>query len=327
MTDDIASLPGLTDRLAREAEGTLCPKCGSKNVIHYGKRKTRAGTTTILCCKDCDAHFTLRKIRFTPYDSLAIIRAMNMYNEGFSFIETAKRMRSRYKVSIPPSTISNWTKRYLTTFPFLSLRKKYRIKPMDQVQTRRFYHKQVYDMRLHRLKLNIAAKAFPSLPRYMYYLMKAELGETFKSDTRCSIFRPSPFKATPKTFGRNLATDLTNLAQTLAKSKKQRHDVIEEFFLINDATTFATEVPVYMSVEEAKNFGLNISETLTGHIDMLQFRNGRIYILDYKPDTDPKNAQEQLCLYALCLNRRTGIPLSRMTCAAFNKDAYAEFDP
>jgi len=317
----------LLQKQERESEDNLCPKCGSREVIHYGSRKTKTGQTTIFLCKDCQAHFTLRPIKHTLYDTATILRTMQAYNSGHSFIDTSKMMRKRFKVKIPPTTIYNWTQRYVKTFPFIQLRKRYVIDPADLIVTRRFQHKQVYDMRLHRLKLNIAAMTFPTLPRYLFYLMKADLGGTFDSNTRCSDFRYELPKVNMRTIPKNCATDLTGLAETLANSKKRRHDTVEEFFLINDATTFATEVPVYLTKEEAKRFGLRISEPLTGHIDMLQCRNGRIHIMDYKPDQDLKNVSGQLNLYAFCLTCRTGIPLARTTCAAFNKDAYAEFLP
>ena len=68
----------------------------------------------------------------------------------------------------------------------------------------------------------------------------------------------------------NNATELTALAETLAKTNKQRHEVIEDLFLTNDGTTFAVELPVYLTPDEAKRFKLDIKEPLTGHIDILR---------------------------------------------------------
>jgi ATP-dependent exoDNAse (exonuclease V) beta subunit len=113
------------------------------------------------------------------------------------------------------------------------------------------------------------------------------------------------------------------LAQTLAKTKSQRHQCVEDFFLINDSTTVATEVPVYLLPEEAPD--LQLKEPLTGHIDILQRRNDKIYILDYKPDQDPAQAAQQLYLYKLALSKRTGIPMSEIATASFNESSYVEF--
>ena len=50
----------------------------------------------------------------------------------------------------------------------------------------------------------------------------------------------------------------------LAKTKSERHQKIEEFFLINDSATVAVEVPVYLTEKES-----GIKKPLTGHIDLI----------------------------------------------------------
>ncbi len=112
---------------------------------------------------------------------------------------------------------------------------------------------------------------------------------------------------------------MTNLAQELAKTKKQRHEKVEEFFLINDSATVAVEVPVYLTEKES-----GFKKALTGHIDLIQVRSNRIHILDYKPDKEG-DAAAQLFLYARCLRKRTG--LSDITCAYFDENAYFQFRP
>ena len=93
----------------------------------------------------------------------------------------------------------------------------------------------------------------------------------------------------------NLACKLASLALNLAATNKQRHEAIQNFFLINDSTTIATEVPIYLTNWDAgyyRNekgfiFPLNNYKTpITGHIDILQIRNGLIHILDYKPEAN-----------------------------------------
>ena len=69
---------------------------------------------------------------------------------------------------------------------------------------------------------------------------------------------------------------------------------------------------------------------VSGHIDILQIRQGRIYILDFKPNAAQENEQRvvsQLYLYALGLSFRTGIPLRMFRCAWFDEKVYYEFDP
>lgn len=70
--------------------------------------------------------------------------------------------------------------------------------------------------------------------------------------------------------------------------------------------------------------------TITGHIDILQLRNGAVHILDYKPNAaaGKKNAAvTQLTLYALMLSRLTGLRLYDFKCAWFDENSYFEFFP
>ena len=62
---------------------------------------------------------------------------------------------------------------------------------------------------------------------------------------------------------------MTDLALELAKTKPERHQKVEEFFLTNDSATVAVEVPVYLTESEFK-------EPLTGHIDLIQVRSNKI---------------------------------------------------
>jgi ATP-dependent exoDNAse (exonuclease V) beta subunit len=68
------------------------------------------------------------------------------------------------------------------------------------------------------------------------------------------------------------------------------------------------------------------TEVVTGHIDFLQIRNGRVHILDYKPEARKEaHAHEQLTIYALPLARRTGLPLKLFECTWFDEKDYFEF--
>ncbi len=116
------------------------------------------------------------------------------------------------------------------------------------------------------------------------------------------------------------------MGQELAKTNRERHQVIEEFFLINDSATVAVEIPVYITPKEARSHKISIPRTLTGHIDIIQVRNNRIQIMDYKPEAESdKLAQKQLTLYAMALGNRTRIPLSKITCAHFDENGYYQF--
>jgi len=102
--------------------------------------------------------------------------------------------------------------------------------------------------------------------------------------------------------------------------------------------TVATEVPVYMDemdvehMQEVLGFKIpfKLDKVLTGHIDILQIRNGAVHIMDYKPRADAGKqgpVVSQLTLYALMLSRLTGLRLYDFKCAWFDEDNYYEFFP
>ena len=93
--------------------------------------------------------------------------------------------------------------------------------------------------------------------------------------------------------------------------------------LINDSTTIACEVPVYLTNFDFENYRTPI----TGHIDILQIRNGLIHILDYKPNAEKVNAINQLTIYALALASRTKLAVKDFKCAWFDEKYYYEFFP
>jgi ATP-dependent exoDNAse (exonuclease V) beta subunit len=119
------------------------------------------------------------------------------------------------------------------------------------------------------------------------------------------------------------AVPLARLGLVLAKTRRGRHEAIQRFMLANDSATIAVEVPVYLFPNEAPD--LKLTDVLTGHIDVLQMRFGRIWILDYKPEAKKeKRAKYQLYLYARALSVRTQTPLSRFGLAYFDDKDYFE---
>ena len=64
-----------------------------------------------------------------------------------------------------------------------------------------------------------------------------------------------------------------------------------------------------------------------GHIDIVQIRNGKIHILDYKPRAKKEKPIDQLTIYALALSRLTGLKLYHFKCAWFDDSDYFEFYP
>ena len=70
-----------------------------------------------------------------------------------------------------------------------------------------------------------------------------------------------------------------------------------------------------------------LPKLITGHIDLVQVRNGLIHILDYKPNAAKEKPIEQLTLYAMALSRLTGLRMYCFKCAWFDEKDYFEFFP
>lgn len=128
----------------------------------------------------------------------------------------------------------------------------------------------------------------------------------------------------------NLANDLAALGLLLARRNRDRHQAVQDFMLANDSCTAA-----YLTADEAGYYKANgfvlalpdLSKPITGHIDVLQARNGFIHLLDYKPKVRSVQPLSQLVLYALAFASRTRLPLKALKCAWVNEQDYFEFFP
>ena len=135
----------------------------------------------------------------------------------------------------------------------------------------------------------------------------------------------------------NAAVKLANFIMQAVSNNKLRHETLQNFMLANDTVTVAAELAVLISSDDINHFkhelGFDIPITLkdgeyiTGHIDLIQVRNGSIYIMDFKPSANKEKPVDQLTLYALALSRLTGIRLYHMKCAWFDEEDYYEFFP
>jgi ATP-dependent exoDNAse (exonuclease V) beta subunit len=134
----------------------------------------------------------------------------------------------------------------------------------------------------------------------------------------------------------NAATDMATLILPAVGSNYERHPKLQRFMLANDSTTIAVEVPVWLTHKDIvalkAEHGIQLlpagaRNSITGHIDFLQVRNGAVHILDYKPDARTNKPIAQLTVYALALSRLTGIKLFDIKCAWFNENEYCEFFP
>jgi transposase-like protein len=310
-----------------------CPTCNSnKNVIKYGTRNVKSESIQVYLCKACNHRFTNRPIQHFPYPTTLILRAITYFNLGHTLAQTQTTMQRKYKSKIPISTLNNWVKRFEDDLTFIRLRKKFEIDPNSAIHSKKFHHQQIYEFKYHTLKTNFTKRFFPQLRSYITAIHKTPHfipNSAFQTGPRASQLRID--LKPQKTTKNNNAPRLAELALTLAKTNRERHQVIENFFLVNDSTTVAIEVPVYIKPEELtktdqNNYGISLNEPLSGHIDILQQRFTKIHILDYKPDAkkNDKTNADQLFLYAIALSKRSGIPLRKIACAYFDEKNYYE---
>jgi len=226
-----------------------------------------------------------------------------------------------------------------------------RYTPDTMIRSETFEHRQAYTFKLHQAKLELLQDTlsrpqdFERLCTYLRAVIDAPYPHQLFSQDAPAQHESAPVHRSSQTKldllpvvhtrKENLANDLAVLGLMRAKRNKERHEQIQEFMLINDTSTVACEVPVYLTSEHVRYFrqaGFHISireedTPITGHIDLVQVRQGFIHILDYKPDARKIQPVSQLTLYALALASHTRLPLKLFKCAWFDDKDYFEFYP
>jgi len=306
-----------------------CPKCKSPRITRKGRRKTKFGFRQLFHCKDCRKIFTDSKLLYKTYGPKVISSAISHYNLGNTLEESAKLTNRRFKVKVSKSSVSQWLKecKGFCTYHKLRLKvvKNYQERK-DILVNKTFLHNDLaYNFKYHKPKLDLLCNENNSFLPLVEYLKRFENGCPSFFDNidegRCSQIRIA-VRVNRETRYNN-ACRLADLALKTCDHNSQRHCTVESFMLINDSSTIAVEVPVWLW---EKNLDLGIA----GHIDALQIRQGKIFILDFKPAAERENEQNvasQLFWYASGLSFRTSIPLAKFMCAWFDEESYHEFEP
>ncbi len=348
-----------------------CPNCSSKNFKKYGVQKNKAQNLQKYQCKICKKIFTLKdQSKNKTYPISIILNALSYYNLGYSQNNINKLLAKKFKLKPSQKTISNWINEYKNITTFNKLRKEaLKLYTKEEIiETHTFMHNNLpYKFQIHKAKLDLLfqnkynnkfsnhSKFQKPIKQYLekiptknfpHHIFK-EHKEKQNSDTviqfnniknkpeqRASQLKFSHLKITHLSKN-NLANKLTSLALNLAKNNKQRHQEVQNFMIINDSTTIAAEVPIYLTKDDiiyflSRKFTLpleNQQTPITGHIDILQIRNNLIHVLDYKPEATKTNPINQLTLYSLALASRLKIPLKQFKCAWFDEKNYYEFFP
>jgi transposase-like protein len=314
------------------------PKCPSCNIYakKKGVRKTKERIIQRYYCNLCKKSFTNQPSfqKSKTYPLKTILESISNYNLGQSLRAITKTNQ------IPKSTIHNWINHLKKDLPFNRLRNNIKQNPIVKQQF--IHHKQPFLYQYHILKLEFVQK-FPSLIQYLKDLptslpsfdntqrisqiskktpttCRDEAGDApFGVPSRPKAVEANVVVGVSKEYNisqkQNYATKLAEIALQITSNNKERHNIIENFMLINDTATIAVEIPVYLK-----------AQNLTGHIDILQIRFHKIYLLDFKPEPiNESQAINQLILYRKALSQLTNIPEYKFNLAFFNEKGYYEF--
>ena len=325
---------------------THCPYCQAR-IVKRGKRKKKFEDVQIYYCKNCDKRFTSLITKHKTYPLRVIIDSLTLYNRLTPINKIPDIIKDTYGITVTYQTILNWIKDYKQYIPFIRMRefasKNYSQKEL--VEEAKLIHQQIYNFKYHRAKLDFILNEdfkhykFKSLQEFLELSAAECPHQLFQETTKRSsefknIFNLNEVKITPKN---NTAVKIANFVMQAVANNKMRHEVLQEFMLSNDTVTIAAEVPILINSDDLKHYkhelnfdipiNLNDEEYITGHIDLIQIRNGSVHIMDFKPSASKAKPIEQLTLYALALSRLTGLRLYHFKCAWFDDKNYYEFFP
>jgi len=300
-------------------EKIKCIYCNNNSIIKKGMRKNRLEKLQKYLCKTCNKTFTFKKLKHKTYPANVILNAISYYNLGYSLDKTEDIINKRYKIKISAKTVHNWLNEFKDICTYKRIRDnnlKYN-KPSNVIVKKTFRHReQPYKYQYHSSKIYFL-KDFPYLKQYLINVKDNCPNNLFDAGKRCSEINLNLELNKRRKF--NYACKLAELALKITKDNRKRHQIIQDFMLINDSSTIATEIPVYF---EHKN------NMMTGHIDILQMRFNKLHVIDYKPGAKKeRKATSQVYLYALALSKITKIPLNKFVCAYFDDRDYFEFEP
>ncbi len=351
---------GIIEKIDKEKQPSIirgmerCPYCQSTDIVRAGFRVKKHEKIQLYYCNRCQRKFTPLISRGRTYPIKVILESLILRNQLNPPALIAEKMQRKYGFRISPDTISNWDKEYRRYTPFARMRDYLSVKlsqklirPKEVVVEHRLFHGpgQIYDFGFHRGKAELVIEE-----TYRNYKLRAikDFLELVIAECPHQVFRESKVRASEIkdifnldgvriTRKENRASEMARFVMQAVANHKERHREIQKFMLFCDSTTLAVEVPVLLDKDDIFHFRdiLNFDvplkikegEVITGHIDIIQLRNGAIHIIDFKPSARKVKPIEQLTLYALALSRLTGLRLYNFKCAWFDEDDYFEFFP
>lgn len=338
-----------------------CPHCGSRSLRRRGTRKKKLEIVQLWRCASCKRTFTPGPLALhnKTYPLRMILSALTDYDTGFTLQETAARLKKKTHRNVSPSTIASWLEQYKRHCSYRRLRARglSRFPANQTIRAVKLYHRQIYSFAYHRPKLEFLRAGslddkrrgdtrFAPLADFLEHvptdcpheLFSGEEDAKAKGRASQAIATFTDTAHAIVNVRNNAATDTAALIIPAVGNNKLRHETLQRFMLANDSVTLAIEIPVWLREQDIAaieaRWGISLvpkvpgqERTITGHIDFVQFRNGAVHLLDYKPDANTNKPFAQLTIYALALSHLTGIPLFDFKCAWFNEDQYCEFFP
>lgn len=302
-------------------EKIICKHCGSYNVVKRGVRKLVREKRQIYLCKDCSHRFSngLNKKKFHVW---LIVDAVCSYNNGYSYEEVCELISRKYKTKISKSSVERWVKQY--NLGYLDIRDKIVWKYGRKLIIERMFNHSglVYNFKLHRGKLREYGK-FMGLKNFIIDISKGIDDRIFNGDgERCSQIKGNISVNVVSSENYRLNKVVGEMLK-IVKNNHLRHSLVERLMLCCDRDTIASEIPVWY-------WDKKLNKGICGHVDIIQVKFGKVWILDYKPDAEKENFEKvvsQLYNYALAICFRTGVSLKEIKCGWFDCMKIYSFNP
>lgn len=332
-----------------------CPYCHGTRLIKKGRRRNKYEEVPLHRCQTCHTVFSPpQKHRTFPFP--VILDALDRYDRLHSADEVALALSRRYRLPVRERTVRQWIADFRPVLPITRYRAHLKTSeakrrdagiPGSLLLESRLLHGLTYDFKFHRGKMSWLLekdrnRRFSSLRDFLDRVPRECPHDLFRENSRKkrrASQEGGRFRIDDTTIvaRENLAPEMARFVLPSVTRNKDRHAAVQRFMLVHDATTVAVEVPITLTADDVTHFRnrlgfdcpLDIPEEtpITGHIDLVQIRNGKIYILDYKPGAESEKPITQLMIYALALSRRLRLPLAEFLCAWFDDRHYWEFYP
>ncbi|MFW3145802.1 MAG: transposase [Thermoplasmatota archaeon] len=238
-----------------------CPFCGGGIIIKHGKRKTKSGQRQIYLCKGCISTFSLNPIKNITADPKLVLKALSIYNQGYSLQQTSNMLEQIYGERVPRNTIHYWIKRYQETFTYLHIRDR-------NERKMQIIHRNIQNkiFRLHLKKLERVKAEHEILFRFLHRIARGI--EKPKTDARpvWELIK----EENSALLDRRMFIDRTeNRIASILKDEQKSE--ITRSILINDGITVCENLPI--SASESKDL------YFSGSIDLLQIEGVKVTIL------------------------------------------------